>query len=844
MLLWFVILLLASSGHGTVFKIGVIYSPALSSYKELIDGAIEDVNSRGDILPDHQLTADHVLLPSADLTELILKKQELDDTNVTAIIVLDGHREPVHLEASSTPGVPRMYVSPGVLTTLPTGVSLYPGDAMLATLLADVVEGYGWKSMVVVYDDIHGLDTLGPFVNAAAFAGNRVVYMKVKTNRGLSIIRPQLREVLGRVRETVEPTIILHCDTFVTRDVLDEARNFVLLRKETHWIITNLRNASVLQALAVDAVTTVALALDESVRQGYDLQSQDWSRNGTLLDHIKQVSFEGQTGWVSFNQGGSRRNVSVDVIENDSGNLTKAGTWSEVNRTLGLTKSGKDGPFVFGNKPFRVVTRLSPPWVTKKIDSESFHGIDKYEGFLVDLMKVLSKRLNFTIDVEKVYDGELYDKEIKRQFDKGVHLGMVMKSMREMRRKYYELSPELVEFGYTIFTPKPVKELTGLLSFMTPLSPQMWIFFALAMVVVSLFLTLVNQVNPYEWRWLAKRGQVEPSQGGYYNAWNSLWNVFSSTVGQGAENPPMSFGGRIILGSWWFFVLVVMASYTANLAAFLTVKPVNPIRSMEDLARQNKLEYGFIKTYAIRRLFETADSFPLRDMWERIRANPDWLVDSNEEGIKRAAKGNYAFITFSGVKFRRISELCEVEMVGQPFYKYHVAFPIPIGSPHKIKISLEIEKMRLVGVIEELSRKWLEVDRGRCKESKRETDEGVLGMENLLGLFVILGAISALGMAVCVIEVIVFKLKEMDRESMEEKQEGKNIEEDVNEDDVVEESEDGVLRDLDREDGVFEESEDGVFEEESQGDVFENESVQVDTGVIEEVELHVIKDSA
>ncbi|XP_066279955.1 glutamate receptor ionotropic, kainate 3-like [Branchiostoma lanceolatum] len=702
MLLWCVILLLASSGDGAVFKIGVIYSPAMSSYKELIDGAIEDINSRGDVLPDHQLTADHVLLPSADLTELILKKQELDDANVTAIIVLDGHREPVHLEASSTPGVPRLYVSPGVPTTLPTGVSLYPGDAVLATLLADVVEGYGWKSMVVVYDDIHGLDTLGPFVNAAAFAGNRVVYMKVKTNRGLSTIRPQLREVLGRVRETVEPTIILHCDTFVTRDVLDEARNFVLLREETHWIITNLdagsidlsvyefthvtltsfslvspdqRNASVLQALAVVAVMTVALALDESVRQGYDLQSQDWSRNGTLLDHIKQVSFEGQTGWVSFNQGGSRRNVSVDVIENDSGNLTKAGTWSEVNRTLGLVKSGKDGPFVFGNKPFRVITRLSPPWVTKKIDSESFHGIDKYEGFLVDLMKVLSKRLNFTIDVEKVYDGELYDKEIKRQFDKGVHLGMVMKSMREMRRKYYELSPELVEFGYTIFTPKPVKELTGLLSFMTPLSPQMWIFFALAMVVVSLFLTLVNQVNPYEWRWLAKRGQVEPSQGGYYNAWNSLWNVFSSTVGQGAENPPMSFGGRIILGSWWFFVLVVMASYTANLAAFLTVKPVNPIRSMEDLARQNKLEYGFIKTYAIKRLFETADSFPLLDMWERISANPDWLVDSNEEGIKRAAKGNYAFITFSGVKFRRISELCEVEMVGQPFYKYHVALP-------------------------------------------------------------------------------------------------------------------------------------------------------------------------
>ncbi|XP_035665130.1 uncharacterized protein LOC118408426 [Branchiostoma floridae] len=136
----------------------------------------------------------------------------------------------------------------------------------------------------------------------------------------------------------------------VTFCFLFQARNFVLLREETHWIITNLdagtidlsayeltkvrltsfslvplaqRKASVLQALAADAVTTVALGLDQSIVQGNDSQALDWDQNGTLLDQIKQVSFEGRTGWVSFNQGGSRRNVSIDVIENDGGNLTK-----------------------------------------------------------------------------------------------------------------------------------------------------------------------------------------------------------------------------------------------------------------------------------------------------------------------------------------------------------------------------------------------------------------------------------------------------------------------------------------------------------------------------------------
>ena len=40
-------------------------------------------------------------------------------------------------------------------------------------------------------------------------------------------------------------------------------------------------------------------------------------------------------------------------------------------------------------------------------------------------------------------------------------------------------------------------------------------------------------------------------------------------------------------GVWWFFSLILISSYTANLAAFLTVdRMVAPINSADDLARQ------------------------------------------------------------------------------------------------------------------------------------------------------------------------------------------------------------------------------------------------------------------
>ena len=46
---------------------------------------------------------------------------------------------------------------------------------------------------------------------------------------------------------------------------------------------------------------------------------------------------------------------------------------------------------------------------------------------------------------------------------------------------------------------------------------------------------------------------------------------------------------------WFFFALIMIASYTANLAAFLTVETLErPIESVKDLADQNEIFYGAV----------------------------------------------------------------------------------------------------------------------------------------------------------------------------------------------------------------------------------------------------------
>jgi ionotropic kainate glutamate receptor 2 len=49
-------------------------------------------------------------------------------------------------------------------------------------------------------------------------------------------------------------------------------------------------------------------------------------------------------------------------------------------------------------------------------------------------------------------------------------------------------------------------------------------------------------------------------------------------------------------GIWWFFTLIIISSYTANLAAFLTVeRMITPIENAADLSEQTEISYGTLE---------------------------------------------------------------------------------------------------------------------------------------------------------------------------------------------------------------------------------------------------------
>lgn len=76
-----------------------------------------------------------------------------------------------------------------------------------------------------------------------------------------------------------------------------------------------------------------------------------------------------------------------------------------------------------------------------------------------------------------------------------------------------------------------------------------------------------------------------------------------------------SLSGRIVGGVWWFFTLIIISSYTANLAAFLTVeRMVSPIESAEDLAKQTEIAYGTLDGGSTKEFFRVRTCCFLLDL--------------------------------------------------------------------------------------------------------------------------------------------------------------------------------------------------------------------------------------
>ena len=85
--------------------------------------------------------------------------------------------------------------------------------------------------------------------------------------------------------------------------------------------------------------------------------------------------------------------------------------------------------------------------------------------------------------------------------------------------------------------------------------------------------------------------------------WCTHNTVLSSITGGG--DLPVGLSGRMLAVSWWLFGFLIVSTYTANLAAFLTVSRLDTsISSLDDLAKQSDIKYSAIQDTASQEYFK------------------------------------------------------------------------------------------------------------------------------------------------------------------------------------------------------------------------------------------------
>ncbi|KAL8212104.1 UNVERIFIED_CONTAM: Glutamate receptor 1, partial [Gekko kuhli] len=146
-----------------------------------------------------------------------------------------------------------------------------------------------------------------------------------------------------------------------------------------------------------------------------------------------------------------------------------------------------------------------------------------------------------------------------------------------------------------------------------------------------------------------------------------------------------SLSGRIVGGVWWFFTLIIISSYTANLAAFLTVeRMVSPIESAEDLAKQTEISYGTLDAGSTKEFFRRSKIAVFEKMWTYMKsAEPSVFVPTTEEGMKRVrrSKGKYAYLLESTMnEYIEQRKPCDTMKVGGNLDSKGYGIATPKGS--------------------------------------------------------------------------------------------------------------------------------------------------------------------
>ncbi|RWS27374.1 glutamate receptor 1-like protein, partial [Leptotrombidium deliense] len=514
------------------------------------------------------------------------------------------------------------------------------------------------------------------------------------------------------------------------------------------------------------------------------------------------TEIEGLTGKLVFDSQGNRKNFSIEVVQTTvNSEMAKIAEWSAYGGLKLVPPNYRrvhQNNTDYENKTYIVTSILEEPFLMLRESEDGivYEGNDRFEGYCKDLADLITNNLKIRYHLKLVNDSKYGGRDQNAAQSWNGMVGELVRQEADMaiapltitsaRERVIDFTKPFMNLGISIMIKKPMKKNPSIFSFMNPLSKEIWMCIILSYFGVSVVMFLVTRFSPTECRFEeTTRGTSVTND---FTLYNSLWFSLGAIMQQGVDVCPRlhktlfqrntetilgnkkfrklysafacnrSYAGRIVGSVWWFFTLIIISSYTANLAAFLTVeRMVTPINSVDDLAKQTEVEYGVLRDSSTQEFFKKSKIAVYTRMWEFMNSRPHVFVDSYKEGIRRVrdSKGKYAFLMESTQNdYNNERKPCDTMKVGRNLDAKGFGVATPLRSALRVPLNLAVLAFTENGDLTKLENKWW-YDRSECKTSEtQEKSQSSLTLYNVAGCFYILIAGLVLAMFVAFIEFV------------------------------------------------------------------------------------------
>ncbi|KAF9423570.1 hypothetical protein HW555_001125 [Spodoptera exigua] len=517
-----------------------------------------------------------------------------------------------------------------------------------------------------------------------------------------------------------------------------------------------------------DPVEPPALCLKSS-RSEYD--DSAWPLGYDLREALRKTTTKGFSGHIEFDEEGKRINFKLHFSKlNKESQFMYAGDWDF--KTNVITKKDIDDRSlaVNVNSKIKVVTRIGKPYFHIK---ETENGTI-YRGYCVDLIDAIFTYIKKTMNIELEYEfyvapGNEYGNQLEGTkkwngiigeiMDHKAHLGICDLTITSERNSVVDFSIPFMTLGISLLFREEDPEAPDRFSFIKPLSLDVWLYLATTYVIVSFVLLICARMSQDDWVNPHPCNQNPENLENIWSLYNCMWLTMGSIMTQGCDILPRAAGSRWVAGVWWFFALIVTASYTANMSTFLSnSRRSNVINDVKELSEQNKISYGAVYNASTYKFFKTSNDTVYSKIWDvMVSAKPTVFMDSNDEGKDRVlrSKGNYAFFMESTSIEYYMKRNCKLKMLGSKLDSKEYGIAMAKNYPHKGWVDNAILSLQELGELEKLKKKWWEDEDNEehCEKIvKEEDDSGSLQMKNTSGIFLVLGSGGLLGLVVAIID--------------------------------------------------------------------------------------------